>query len=64
MSLMVAELCPITSEKRQLLLNKEQIVEKIDENPEMQTIQEPYESMSTSEQNLDVLVPEMMKQSI
>ena len=42
----------------------EHIVEKIDENPEIQTIQETYESMSTSEQNPDVLVPEMMKQSI
>ena len=64
MSLMVAEPGPIPSEKRQSLLNKEQIVEKIDENPEILTIQETYESMSTSEQNLGVLVPEMMKQSI
>ena len=36
---------------------------KIDENPEIQTIQETYEGMSTSEQNLDIPVPEMMKQS-
>ena len=63
MSLMVAELGSITSEQRQLL-NKEQIVEKIDGNPEIQTIQEPYESMITSEQNPVVFVAEMMKQSI
>ena len=61
---MVAEPGPIPSEKRELLLNKEQIVEKIDENPEIQTIQETYESMSTSEQNPDISVPEMMKQLI
>ena len=62
MSSMVAELGPIPSEKRQLLLNKEQIIEKIDENPEIQTVLETYESMSTSEQNLDIPVPEMTKQ--
>ena len=39
-------------------------MEKIDENPEIQTILETYESMSTSEQNLDIPVPEMMKQLI
>ena len=64
MSFMVAEPGPIPSEKRQLLLNKEQTIEKIDENPEIQTILETYESMSTSEQNLDIPVPEMMKQLI
>ena len=64
MSSMVAEPSPLASEKRQLLLNKEQIVEKIDENPEIQTIQETYESMSTSEQNPDIPVPAMMKQLI
>ena len=64
MSSMVAEPGPIPSEKRQLLLNKEQIIEKIDENPEIQTILETYESMRTSEQNLDIPVPEMMKQLI
>ena len=34
---MVAELGPISSEKRPLLLNKEPIIEKIDENLEIQT---------------------------
>ena len=37
---------------------------KIDENPKIQTFLETYESMSTSEQNLDISVPEMMKQLI
>ena len=55
MSLMAAELGPIPSDKMQLLLNKEQIVKKIDENPEIQMIQETCENMSTSEQNPDVL---------
>ena len=64
MSSMVVEPGPISSEKRPLLLNKEQIIEKIDENPEIQTTLETYESMSTSEQNLDILVSEMMKQLI
>ena len=64
MSSMVAEPDPIPSEKRPLLLNKEQIIEKIDENPEIQTILETHESVSTSEQNLDIPVSEMMKQLI
>ena len=64
MSVMVAEPDPITSEKRPLLLNKEQIIERIDENPEIQTTLETHESMSTSEQNLDIPVSEMMKQLI
>ena len=42
----------------------EQIIEKIDENFEIQTTLETYESMSTSEQNLDIPVSEMMKQLI
>ena len=46
------------------MTHKEQIVEKIDVNPEIQTIQETYECMSTSEQNPNVIVPQMMKQSI
>ena len=64
MSSMVAEPDPIPSEKRPLLLYKEQIIEKIDENPEIQTTLETYESMSTSKQNLDIPVSEMMKQLI
>ena len=48
MSFMVAEPDPIPSEKRPLLLYKEQIIEKIDENPEIQTTLETYESMSSS----------------
>ena len=64
MSFMVAEPDPIPSEKRPLLLYKEQIIEKIDENPEIQTTLETYESMSTSKQNLDMPVSEMMKQLI
>ena len=61
---LVAEPGTIPSEKRPLLLNKEQIIDKIDENLEIQTTLETYESMSTSEQNLDILVSEMMKQLI
>ena len=61
---MVAEPGPTTSEKRQPLLKKEQIIEKINENPETQTIQETYESLSTVEQTPDVLMREMVKQSI
>ena len=64
MSFMVAEPDPIPSEKRPLLLYKEQIIEKIDENPEIQTTLATYESMSTSKQNLDIPVSEMMKQLI
>ena len=64
MSFMVAEPDPIPSEKRPLLLYKEQIIEKIDENPEIQTTLETYESMSSSKQNLDIPVSEMMKQLI
>ena len=59
---MVAEPDPIPSEKRPLLLYKEQIIEKIDENPEIQTTLETYESMTTLKQNLDIPVSEMMKQ--
>ena len=62
MSSMVAEPGPIPSEKRPLLLYKEQIIEKIDENPQIQMTLETYESMSTSKQNLDIPVSEMMKQ--
>ena len=64
MSSMVSEPGPIPSEKRPLLLNKEQITEKIDANSEIQTTLETYESMSTSAQNLDIPVSEMMKQLI
>ena len=64
MSFMVAEPDPIPSEKRPLLLYKEQIIEKIDENPETQTTLETYDSMSSSKQNLDVPVSEMMKQLV
>ena len=61
---MVVELGPISSQNRPLVLNKEQIIEKIDENPEIQMTVETYESMSTLEQNLEIPVSEMMKQSI
>ena len=64
MSVMVAEPDPIPSEKRQPLLYKEQIIERIDENSEIQTILERYESMITLKQNLDIPVPEMMEQLI
>ena len=59
-----AEPDPISSEKGPLLLYKEQIIEKIDENPEIQTTLETYESMTTLKQNLDIPVSEMMKQLI
>ena len=61
---MVAEPDPIHSEKRQPLLYKEQIIERIDENSEIQTILETYESMITLKQNLDIPVSEMIKQLI
>ena len=64
MSVMVAEPDPIPSEKRPLLLHKEQIIEKIDENPEIQTTLETYESMITLKQNLDIPVSEMMEQLV
>ena len=64
MSFTVAEPDPIPSEKRPLLRHREQIIEKIDDNPEIQTTLETYESMSTSKQNLDIPVSEMMKQLI
>ena len=40
MSVMEAEPDPIPSEKRPPLLYKEQIIERIDEDPEIQMIQE------------------------
>ena len=43
---------------------KEQIIENIDESPEIQTTLETYESMTTSKRNLDIPVLEMMKQLI
>ena len=46
MSVMVAEPDPIPSEKRQPLLYKEQIIERIDENSEIQTTLETYESIT------------------
>ena len=61
---MIAELDPSPSEKRPLLLYKEKIIEKIDENPEIQTTLETYESVSTSKQNLDIPVSEMMEQLV
>ena len=44
-----------------LLLYKEQIIEKIDENPEIQTTLETHENMTTSKQNLDIPVSELME---
>ena len=64
MSVMVAEPDPIPSEKSPPLLYKEQIIEKIDENPEIQTTLKTYESMTTLKQNLDIPVSEMMEQLI
>ena len=64
MSVMVAEPDPIPSEKRQPLLYKEQIIERIDENSEIQTTLETYESMITLKQNLDIPVSEMMEQLV
>ena len=61
---MVAELDPIPSEKRPPLLYKEQIIERIDENSEIQTNLETYESMITLKQNLDIPVSEMMEQLV
>ena len=54
MSFIVAEPDPIPSEKRPLLLYKEQIIERIDENSEIQTNLETYESMITLKLNLDI----------
>ena len=48
MSVMVAEPDPIPSEKRPPLLYKEQIIERIDESPEIQTTLETYESITES----------------
>ena len=61
---MVAEPDPISSEKRPPLLYKEQIIERIDENSEIQMNLETYESMITLKQNLDIPVSEMMEQLI
>ena len=61
---MVLEPDPISSEKRQPLLYKEQIIERIDENSEIQTTLVTYESMITLKQNLDILVSEMMEQFV
>ena len=64
LSVMVAEPDPTPSEKRPPLLYKEQIIDKIDENPEIQTTLETYESMTTLKQNLDIPVSELMEQLI
>ena len=64
MSSMVAEPGPIPSEKRQPVLYKEQIIERIDENSEIQTTLETYESMIILKQNLDIPVSEMMEQLV
>ena len=61
---MVAKPDPIPSEKRPPLLCKEQIIEKIDENPEIQTTLETYESMIALKQNLDIPISEMMEQLV
>ena len=61
MSVMVAEPDPIPFEKRPPLLHKEQI---IDENPEIQTNLDTYESMITLKQNFDIPVSEMMEQFV
>ena len=64
MSVMVAEPDPIPSEKRPPLLYKKQIIEIIDENSEIQTTLETYESMITLKENLDIHVSEMMEQLV
>ena len=64
MSVMVAEPDPIPSEKRSPLLYEEQIIERIDENSEIQTTLETYESVITLKQNLDIPVSEMMEQLV
>ena len=61
---MVAEPDPIPSEKRQPLLYKEQIIERIDESSEIQTTLETHESTITLKQNLDIPVSEMMEQLV
>ena len=61
MSVMVAEPGPIPSEKRLFLLCKEKIT---NENPVIQMNLDTYESMTTTRQNLDILVLEMMKQLV
>ena len=61
---MVAEPDPIPSEKRPLLLYKEQIIEKIDENPEIQTTLETCESVVALGRDLDIPVSEMMEQLV
>ena len=43
---------------------KEQIIEKINENPEIQTTLETYESMITLKQKLDIPVSETMEQLV
>ena len=61
MSVMVAEPGPIPSEKRLVLPCKEKIT---DENPVIQMNLDTYESMTTTRQNLDIPVSEMMEQLV
>ena len=61
MSVMVAEPDSIPSEKRISLLHKEQI---IDNNSAIQMNLDTYESTTTTKQNHDIPISEMMKQMV